>query len=110
MSEVYPRPTLAREVSSTVIAPDDTVAVATGAPLSLARLSGGYIPLPANAVAAAQSSDARRSLDELYRDFDDYLMQYEKATAKLIAEGYLLAGFKRDYMNIAAQNSALFDE
>ena len=85
-------------------------AVATGAPLSLARLSGGYIPLPANAVAAAQSSDARRSLDELYRDFDDYLTQYEKATDKLIAEGYLLAGFKRDYMNIAAQNAALFDE
>ena len=66
--------------------------------------------LPANKVAAAQSSDARRSLAELYRDFDDYLMQYEKATEKLIAEGYLLAGFKRDYMNIAAQNSALFDE
>ena len=59
---------------------------------------------------AAQSSDARRSLDELYRDFDDYLMHYEKATDKLIAEGYLLAGFKRDYMNIAAQNAALFDE
>ena len=85
-------------------------AVATGAPLSLARLSGGYIPLPANKVAAAQSSDARRSLDELYRDFDDYLMQYEKATDKLIAEGYLLAEFKRDYMNIAEQNAALFDE
>jgi len=37
-------------------------------------------------------------------------MQYEKATDKLIAEGYLLAGFKREYMNIAAQNAALFDE
>ncbi|MDO7656901.1 MAG: hypothetical protein MUR21_01655 [OM182 bacterium] len=85
-------------------------AVATGAPLSLARLSGGYIPLPANKVAAVQSGDERRSLDELYRDFDDYLMQYEKATDKLIAEGYLLAGFKRDYMNIAEQNAALFGE
>lgn len=85
-------------------------AVVTGAPLSLARLSGGYIPLPANKVAAAQSGDERRSLDELYRDFDDYLMHYEKVTDKLIAEGYLLAGFKRDYMNIAEQNAAQFGE
>ncbi|MBL6804767.1 MAG: hypothetical protein ISQ56_05520 [Pseudomonadales bacterium] len=84
-------------------------AEATGAPLSLARLAGGYIPLPASPNMAAQTRDARHSLTELYQGFDDYLAQFEAATDKLIAEGYLLAGFKEEYMAIAAQYADLFE-
>jgi hypothetical protein len=51
----------------------------------------------------------RHSLTELYQDFDEYLAQFEAATDKLIAEGYLLAGFKEDYMAIAAQYADLFE-
>jgi len=84
-------------------------AEATGAPLSLARLAGGYIPLPTSPNEAAQTRDVRHSLTELYQDFDEYLAQFEAATDKLIVEGYLLAGFKEDYMAIAAQYADLFE-
>lgn len=84
-------------------------APATGAELSLARLSGGYIPLPANTAAAVQSRDARNSIAGLYTDFEDYLAQYEAATDRLIDEGYLLAGFKSDYMAIARDNQGVFE-
>lgn len=79
----------------------------TGAERSLARLAGGYIPLPANR-AAALPGDQRRSIAELYSSFEDYLSRYEAATDALIAEGYLLPGFKADYMAIAADNRELF--
>ena len=79
----------------------------TGAERSLARLAGGYIPLPATA-AAAQPGDARVSIAERYSSFEDYLGQYEAATDTLIAEGYLLPDFKADFMGIAADNRELF--
>ena len=85
-------------------------APATGAPLSLARLAGGYIPLPATPDAAAQTRDSRHALTALYQGFDDYLSQFEAATDTLIAEGYLLAGFKEEYMAIAAQYADLFEQ
>lgn len=81
----------------------------TGAPKSLARLSGGYIPFPPNTAAAVQSRDPRNSIAGLYNSFDDYLQQYEAATDQLIAEGYLLRGFKDTLMNIARGNSAVFE-
>ena len=82
----------------------------TGAEESLARLAGGYIPLPANTAAAVQSRDARNSIASLYSDFEDYLAQYEAATDRLIEEGYLLKGFKAGYMAIAQDNAAVFAE
>lgn len=81
----------------------------TGAPKSLARLSGGYIPLPPNTAAAVQSRDSRNSIAALYDSFEDYLQQYESATDKLIAEGYLLPGFKETLMDIARGNSGVFE-
>ena len=83
-------------------------AEATGAERSLARLAGGYIPLPANTAAAVQSRDARNSIAGLYLNFEDYLEKYEAATDRLITEGYLLSGFKADFMQIAADNRDLF--
>ncbi len=84
-------------------------APATGAPKSLARLSGGYIPFSPNTAAAVQSRDSRNSIAGLYNSFDDYLQKYAAATDKLIAEGYLLPGFKETLMEIARGNSGVFE-
>jgi len=84
-------------------------ATSTGAEQSLARLAGGYIPLPENSEAAARARDPRTPIASLYSSFDDYLGQYETATDMLISEGYLLPGFKQVYMDIARGNSAVFE-
>jgi hypothetical protein len=84
-------------------------AVASGAEQSLARLSGGYIPLPANTAVAAQARDSRSTIAGLYNSFDDYLSQYEAATDRLIEEGYLLPGFKQTIMAIAESNVGVFE-
>ncbi len=83
-------------------------ALATGADTELARLSGGYIPFAANASEAVQSNDPRQVITGLYKDFAEYLVKYEAATDKLIAEGYLLPGYKDAYMTVARQNQQLF--
>ena len=84
-------------------------APSTGAEESLARLSGGYIPLPANPEVAAQSRDPRNSIAALYSSYQDYLAKYEAATDSLISEGFLLPGFKQSYLDIARYNKAIFD-
>ena len=84
-------------------------AIETGAPESLARLSGGYIPFSPNSAAAAQSRDTRNSIAGLYSSFDDYLQKYEAATDSLIEAGYLLPGFKESIMNIARANADIFE-
>lgn len=81
----------------------------TGAEKSLARLSGGYIPFPANTATAVQSRDPRNSIAALYSSFGDYLNKYEAATDKLIEEGYLLPGFKAVIMDIALGNESVFE-
>lgn len=83
-------------------------ASATGAEKSLARLAGGYIPFAGTSAQAQAVSDSRSSIEALYEDFDDYLAKYEEATDALIAEGFLLPGFKGDYMEVAAENESLF--
>jgi hypothetical protein len=84
-------------------------AVSTGAEKSLARLSGGYIPLPVSMAAAEQASDSRTPIAAMYSSFSDYLRLYEAATDTLINEGYLLQGFKQTYMDIAQSNGFVFD-
>jgi len=84
-------------------------AVSTGAEKSLARLSGGYIPLPTSMAAAEQSNDPRTPLVAMYSSFSNYMTLYEAATDALINEGYLLPGFKQTYMDIARSNGFMFD-
>ncbi|PCH61163.1 MAG: hypothetical protein COC19_05045 [SAR86 cluster bacterium] len=81
----------------------------TGAETELAYLSGGYIPFPANTASAVQSRDSRNSIAALYNSFEDYYAQYEAATDELIEQGYLLAGFKQRFMDIAEKNRAIFE-
>lgn len=84
-------------------------AVSTGAEKSLARLSGGYIPLPATMAAAEQANDPRTPLMAMYSSYSHYLTLYESATDRLISEGYLLPGFKQTYMDIARSNGFMFN-
>jgi len=84
-------------------------AVSTGAEKSLARLSGGYIPLPATMAEAEQSNDMRTPIVAMYSSYSDYMTLYEAATDTLISEGYLLPGFKQTYMDIARSNGFMFD-
>ncbi|NKB34931.1 MAG: hypothetical protein GKR91_17685 [Pseudomonadales bacterium] len=81
----------------------------TGAERSLARLAGGYIPYAKDTVTALANRDQRNSIAGLYRSYDDYLEKYEASTDLLIEEGYLLAGFKEAYMNIARAMESVFE-
>jgi len=84
-------------------------AVSTGAEKSLARLSGGYIPLPISMADAEQSNDPRTPLVAMYSSYSNYMTLYEAATDALINEGYLLPGFKQTYMDIARSNGFMFE-
>ena len=83
-------------------------ALKTGAENSLARLAGGYIPFATTAGEAAEAGDFRNSLESLYGSFSEYLVQYEAATDALIADGFLLSGFKEAYLQIARDNAVFF--
>ncbi len=80
----------------------------TGAENSLARLAGGYIPFATTAEDAAEAGDYRNSLEALYGSFYEYMVQYEAATDALIADGFLLSGFKEAYLQIARDNAVFF--
>jgi hypothetical protein len=84
-------------------------AVASGADTELATLSGGYLPLPLTEQTARDAADPRPAIGSLYRDFADYLQQYESATDALIAGGFLLPAFKPVMMNLAQSQQPLFD-
>lgn len=83
--------------------------VASGADTELATLSGGYLPLPLTEQDARNAGDPRPAIGSLYRDFADYLQQYESATDALIARGFLLPAFKPVLMNLAQSQHTLFD-
>jgi len=82
---------------------------ASGADTELATLSGGYLPLPPTEQAARDADDPRPAVRSLYRDFADYLQQYESVTDELIARGFLLPAFKPVLMNLAQSQQTLFD-
>ena len=105
--------------SATVLPPTTKVPLATfvswnlrapetGAENSLARLAGGYIPFATTAEEAAEAEDSRNSLEALYGSFSEYMVQYEAATDALIADGFLLSGFKEAYLQIARDNAVFF--
>lgn len=106
--------------ASTILLPTAAVPIATflswnlraeniGAPKALARLVGGYLPLPITEVLAAQKGDPRGSISDMYQSFEDYFSQYEAATDNLIGQRFLLPEFKRSYMDLAGYNARVFD-
>jgi hypothetical protein len=56
----------------------------------LSSMQGSYIPLPRNSAERTRTSDPRRSIDERYRDKDQYVDAVTKAATALIDQGYLL--------------------
>ena len=68
----------------------------------------GLYPFAKTADNAVDAGDPRSSLEALYGSFSDYLAQYEAATDALIADGFLLSGFKDAYMQVARDNAAFF--
>lgn len=81
----------------------------SGAPTELARLSGGYIPFAATPEQAQANDDPRPALSKRYAGTQEYLREYEKATDNLIEQGYLMPGFKANFLNIGNDNAVVFD-
>ncbi len=79
-----------------------------GAPHELLSLAGGYIPYPRTTAERSSKGDPRPALQELYRDFADYLQRYERHAAKLVEGGYLLPEDLPQLRSLAERNRELF--
>ena len=104
--------------SSGILAPVTAVPLATfiswnlrsadsGAATELARLTGAWLPLPLTQADANRARDPRQPVSARYRSFDEYMWQYERATDKLIDDGYLLPAFKPALMEIGQRQAAV---
>jgi hypothetical protein len=58
---------------------------------ALSSMQGSYIPLPRTSAERKRSSDPRLSIDERYRDKDQYMGLVGKAALDLIDQGFLLS-------------------
>jgi hypothetical protein len=86
---------------SGIILPDIAVPLATqagwnyrdaaiGAPDRLAGEIGSYIPFPRTRADRERTKDPRVSIEERYRNRDEYIGRYTSATLDLVDRGYLL--------------------
>jgi hypothetical protein len=57
----------------------------------LSSMQGAYIPLPRTSAERKRTNDPRLSIEERYRDKDQYLGLVSKAALELIDHGFLLA-------------------
>jgi len=57
----------------------------------LSSMQGSYVPLAKSGAEKKRNGDPRASIDERYRDKEQYLGQVTKAAQDLVAQGYLLA-------------------
>jgi len=56
----------------------------------LSSMQGSYIPLPSTRADRERSRDPRSSIEERYRNRDDYLARVTAAANALVKQGYLL--------------------
>ena len=63
----------------------------TGAPDRLAGEIGSYIPFARTRAERARTGDPRLSIEERYRNRDEYVGKVAAAALDLVARGYLLA-------------------
>jgi len=75
-----------------------------GASDKLAGEIGSYIPFPLTKADRARANDPRRSIEERYRDRNDYLGRYAIATTDLVAKGYVLPEDVADLLNHAREH------
>ena len=72
----------------------------------VSSMQGSFIPLPRSKADRDASGDPRRSIDERYRNRDQYLAEITKAANDLVAKGYLL---KNDVPRMVAQAGTRWD-
>jgi hypothetical protein len=73
----------------------------TGAPDRLAGEIGSYIPFPRTRGERDRSGDPRLSIEERYRNQDEYVGKFAAATLELVAKGYVLADDVADLLHHA---------
>jgi hypothetical protein len=75
-----------------------------GAPDRLAGEIGSYIPFPKTRADREAASDPRPSIEERYRNRDEYVGKFAAATLDLVARGYVLADDVADLLKHAAEH------
>jgi hypothetical protein len=75
-----------------------------GAPDRLAGEIGSYIPFARTRAERQQAGDPRLSIEERYRNRDEYVGRYAAATIDLVARGYVLAEDVADLIKHAAEH------
>jgi len=102
-------------VRSGVRLPDIAVPLATqagwnyrdrsiGAPDRLAGEIGSYIPFPLTRADRERAHDPRMSIEERYRNRDEYVGRYAAATLDLVAKGYVLPEDVADLLKHAVEH------
>jgi hypothetical protein len=76
----------------------------TGAPDQLAGEIGSYIAFPRTKADRQRTGDPRLSIEERYRNRDEYLGRYATATLDLVARRYLLAEDVADLLKRASEH------
>lgn len=79
---------------------------AAGAAWAIVGLSGSWLPLPPSAAEAAGSSDPRMSIEERYRDAEDYVAQCVTVAEELVEQRVLLS---RDLDLISQRARKMYD-
>jgi len=75
-----------------------------GAPEKLAGEIGSYIPFPLTRADRERTRDPRPSIEERYRNRDDYVGRYAAATLDLVDRGYVLAEDIADLLQHAMEH------
>ena len=75
-----------------------------GAPDRLAGEIGSYIPFPRTRVDRDRTGDPRLSIEERYRNRDEYVGKYAAATLDLVARGYVLREDMADLLKHAIEH------
>ncbi|OLB62046.1 MAG: hypothetical protein AUI11_07140 [Acidobacteria bacterium 13_2_20CM_2_66_4] len=75
-----------------------------GAPDRLAGEIGSYIPFPLTRAERARTNDPRLSIEERYRNRDEYVGKYAAATLDLVAKGYVLPEDVADLLQHAVEH------
>ena len=75
-----------------------------GAPDRLAGEIGSYIPFPQTRADRERTHDARPSIEERYRNRDEYVGKFAAATLDLVERRYLLADDVADLLKHAVEH------
>jgi len=75
-----------------------------GAPDRLAGEIGSYIPFARTRAGRERASDPRLSIDERYRNRDEYVGRFAAATLELVAKGYVLSEDVADLLKHAIEH------